>query len=245
MLKAHLNPDIDAASRRPETIDKTVSWLVDTLKLSTGDSLLDLGCGPGLYCQRFAARGLRVTGVDLSQNSISYAREHDPASRYLCQNYLNLDLDDTFKAVTLIYGDFCVLSSDERARLLEIVDQRLEPGGYFALDVSSTAYYENRTAERGWSVEESGGFWKADAYVELFERFRYPEHQVVLDRYAIIELDDVVSIYLNWFQCYSPESIESELAARNFAIRGVFGDLMGNSYTPDSEWIGVIAQKVS
>ncbi len=244
MLEAHLNPDVDAASRRPEVIDKTVEWVVGTLKLRPGDALLDLGCGPGLYCQRFAAYDLRVTGVDFSQNSINYAHEHDPATRYLCQNYLDLDLDGVFKAVTLIYGDFCVLSGDERAQLLETVHQQLKPGGYFVLDVSSMAHFENRPAERHWSVAESGGFWKSADYLELFERFRYPEQQVLLDQYAIIEADNHVSIYRNWFQCYSPASIESELATKNFVVRGVFSDLMGNPYTPDSEWIGILAQKM-
>ena len=32
MLAAHLNPDIDAASRRPETIDRSVQWLIETLE---------------------------------------------------------------------------------------------------------------------------------------------------------------------------------------------------------------------
>ncbi len=31
LLVAHLNPDIEAASRRPETIDRSVQWLIQTL----------------------------------------------------------------------------------------------------------------------------------------------------------------------------------------------------------------------
>jgi hypothetical protein len=42
MLKIHLDPDIDAASRHPETIDRSVKWLIETLALKAGDSILDL-----------------------------------------------------------------------------------------------------------------------------------------------------------------------------------------------------------
>lgn len=81
MLQVHLHPDIDAASRKVETIDSSVEWLPQTLRLETGASLLDLGCGPGLYACRFARAGFRVTGVDYSRRSIEYAskyaKEHD------------------------------------------------------------------------------------------------------------------------------------------------------------------------
>lgn len=33
LLEAHLNPDIDAASRNLETIDRSVKWLVENLAL--------------------------------------------------------------------------------------------------------------------------------------------------------------------------------------------------------------------
>lgn len=70
MLAAHLDPTTDAASRRPETIQRSVAWIVQTLGLRPGNRVLDLGCGPGLYAIRLAQDGLQVTGVDFSQNSI-------------------------------------------------------------------------------------------------------------------------------------------------------------------------------
>src|SRR5689334_6222274 len=60
MLAAHLDPATDAASRTPQTIDQTVQWITDRLALKPGARLLDLGCGPGLYCKRFAEHGLLV-----------------------------------------------------------------------------------------------------------------------------------------------------------------------------------------
>ena len=92
MLEAHLNPEIDAASRRPETIDRSIRWLIARLDLQPGDSILDLGCGPGLYASRFARAGLQVTGVDYSRRSIEYAVKHANENKldihYRYQNYL-------------------------------------------------------------------------------------------------------------------------------------------------------------
>lgn len=49
MLNAHLDPNNDHASRRPETVRKSMDWIITTLGLKPGGSILDLGCGPGLY----------------------------------------------------------------------------------------------------------------------------------------------------------------------------------------------------
>jgi SAM-dependent methyltransferase len=72
LLEVHLNPDIELASRKETTINKTVAWILDKVP---GEKLeiLDLGCGPGLYAEKLASRGHRVTGMDFSANSIRYA----------------------------------------------------------------------------------------------------------------------------------------------------------------------------
>jgi len=73
MLASHLDPTVDGASRRPETIERITNWIATSVGLRRGDCILDLGCGPGLYAERLAQAGFQVTGVDFSQNSIDYA----------------------------------------------------------------------------------------------------------------------------------------------------------------------------
>lgn len=58
MLAIHLDPTTEAASRGFATIDRSVAWLSDSLNLKPGDSVLDLGCGPGLYASRLARRAI-------------------------------------------------------------------------------------------------------------------------------------------------------------------------------------------
>jgi 2-polyprenyl-3-methyl-5-hydroxy-6-metoxy-1,4-benzoquinol methylase len=76
MLAAHLDPESDAASRRHVTIDKDVENLLSSGFLKPGYRVLDLGCGPGLYCSRLARKGLKMTGVDISERSLDYARRY-------------------------------------------------------------------------------------------------------------------------------------------------------------------------
>ncbi|MBK8417538.1 MAG: class I SAM-dependent methyltransferase [Anaerolineales bacterium] len=39
-------------------------------------SILDLGCGPGLYTSRLARAGFQITGMDYSYSSIEYATKY-------------------------------------------------------------------------------------------------------------------------------------------------------------------------
>jgi SAM-dependent methyltransferase len=246
MLKAHLDPHGEAASRSPETIERSVKWIIETLGLKPGDSILDLGCGPGLYASRFARAGLQVTGVDASRRSIAYAttyaRENGLNIRYRYQNYLELQDESQYRAALLIYGDFCPLSPEQRSTLLCNVHRALEPGGKFVLDVSTRACRKKYGVKNGWYAAESG-FWKPGPHLVLEEGFDYPEQALWLDQYTVIEADGRVSVYRNWFQDYTPESITAELAQGHFSVENFYGNLTGTVYTPESEWIGLITLK--
>lgn len=247
MLAAHLDPDIDAASRRPEIIQRTVEWTIDILGLVPGDALVDLGCGPGLYAARFAQHGLCVTGVDYSRRSINYARnyaiEHGLDIAYRLQNYLELDDESQYDAAVLIYGDYCPLSSEQRARLLENVHRALKPGGYFVLDVTTRAHRKRMGYANTWYAAESG-FWKPNPHLVLEQGFDYPEQSIFLNQAVVIESDGKISVYRMWFQDYSPDTIRAELEQGGFQVESLWGDLTGTLLAEDSEWIGVVARRV-
>jgi SAM-dependent methyltransferase len=248
MLAAHLDPNTEAASRRPETIDRYVAWLIETLRLKPGASLLDLGCGPGLYASRFAQAGFKVTGVDYSRRSIAYAinyaKENDLEIIYRYENYLALKDENQYDAAFLIYGDFCPLNPDERARLLSNVHRALKQNGKFVLDVTTRECRMKHGSQNKWYAAEKG-FWKPGPHLVLEEGFDYPEQSLWLDQYTVIEADGKVSVYRNWFQDYTPETITQELEQGGFSVESLWGDLMGQPYTLDSEWIGLITRKGS
>jgi hypothetical protein len=77
----------------------------------------------------------------------------------------------------------------------------------------------------------------------LEEGFDYPEQSIWLDQATVFETDGRVSVYRNWFQDYTPETITEEIQQNDFIVEGCWGDLTGQPYTPESEWIGLIARK--
>jgi Methylase involved in ubiquinone/menaquinone biosynthesis len=246
MLEAHLNPGTNAASRKPEIIDKTVKNLITAMNLKQGDKILDLGCGPGLYCKDFAQLGFTATGLDYSKRSVEYAK-CDAAGNglnidYKYMNYLHMDYTDEFDAVTLIYGDLCVLSDKNRDLLLKKIHMALKPGGYFTFDVTTRVSRKKNGLKNRWYVVDSG-FWKPGSHLVLENGFDYPEEGIFLDQYIVIEDSGKVSVYRNWFHDYALEEISEILNCSGFSVQQAWSDLSGEPYNENAEWIGVVTRK--
>jgi len=56
--------------------DAEWALLRSALGLRRGDTLLDVGCGTGWFTRRAAAEGARVTGVDIDERALDFARRH-------------------------------------------------------------------------------------------------------------------------------------------------------------------------
>ena len=94
--------------------------------------LFDIGCGPGIYAEKFCKQGCQVTGIDFSERSVNYARSSVLKKgldiTYLYQNYLDMDLHNVFDFATMIYCDYGALSTSDRKKLMGKVYQHLKPG---------------------------------------------------------------------------------------------------------------------
>jgi SAM-dependent methyltransferase len=245
MLAAHLDPDTDAASRRPEKTDATADNLARVLPLGPGDRLVDLGCGPGLYAQRFAARGVSVTGIDLSAGSIAHAAEAAGAAGlaidYRVGDYTGDPLDGPYDAATLIYLDFGVLPDAPRDRLLDAVRSALRQGGAFVLDVHAPPRW--RPPDAGIHVERSdGGFWRPGPHVVAETTYRYGD-DLDLAQYAVIEAD-AVTTYRVWDHAYSAAALRALLRRHGLAVEHVWEDLAGTPRRRSSPTLGVVARRV-
>lgn len=248
MLIAHLNPEWDAASRKPKTIEDTCQWLKKILNYQSGQSLLDLGCGPGLYTSKFYAQGLRITGIDYSKRSLDYAKNQALKNKqdivYLYKNYLEIDYQEAFEVITLIYCDFGVLSPLDRSALLHKIYMALKPGGHFVFDVWTLANSELTSVYKNWFIHEKQGFWKPTPHLELVNKVFYEEDLISLKQHIIVEEQTRVSVYNLWEQCYTYGSITELLGAHGFEVVSITSDLTGRPYSESSKLMGVVARKI-
>lgn len=219
LLEIHLNPDIDAASRKPQSIEKTLEF-IDKSCINPGMQILDMGCGPGIYTEKIAAKGHHVTGVDFSENSIDYARKTASLNKsnveYICQNYLELDFLEKFDLILMIYTDLGVLVPDDREILLDKIFAALKPGGIFIFDVLNDKNLEEKFPEQqSWNVSE-GGFWREQPYLELINGFHYREEKVFLRQHTIVDKTENYIKYRFWTNYFNATNLIPILAGHGF-----------------------------
>jgi len=60
--------------------------LLDVVKVSGGDRILDVGTGPGLVAARAAERGANLIGIDVSEDMLAEARRLHPEIEFRAES---------------------------------------------------------------------------------------------------------------------------------------------------------------
>lgn len=246
MLKAHLDDTQDSATRKLAFVEKSIDWIADTFPCNQYPKVLDLGCGPGIYTQRFQKKGYHVTGIDISSRSIAYAKKSAQEKgldiTYLRADYTNMQLQDTFHLITMIYCDFGVLSFETRKSLLKDIYQLLRPDGMFLFDVFRSTKYEGMQEAKTWEVCEHG-FWHEKLCLILHSFYRYDEDNSFLQQYTIMTKEDEVYRYHIWEHTFTYEELILELTSAGFNNIRFYATVTGDTCTETDDTICIIAQK--
>lgn len=203
LLEAHINLENDIASRNKKSIEKTVLWMKSLFMNQSSLDVLDLGCGPGLYIENFYKPNHHIVGIDMSENSLNYAKKHTKGVTFIQANYLEIDLNQTFDLIYMIYCDFGVLSIDEQNQLMHIAKKHLKKGGLFIIDGYNLKFFYHIKAHRSWDME-SFGFWSHQPHLVLNETFIYQEEDAFLEQHIVFEEQQTIpKIYRFYNHIYS------------------------------------------
>lgn len=119
-----------------------IDHLLEALNPRPGARILDLACGRGRYSRHIASKGFEVVGLDLSPQSIAYARQFERGNLTFYTHDMRLPFranffDYTFSFFTS-FGYFEHEKDD--LRMLKSISSGLRPGGVFVLDFFNSHY---------------------------------------------------------------------------------------------------------
>jgi SAM-dependent methyltransferase len=112
-----------------------MNQLTSYLQLPTGASILDLACGKGRHAKYLNTLGYDVTGVDLSPESIAYAKQFENDKLHfevhdMCEPY-----HQKFDAVFNLFTSFGYFESEEdNLRTIKAIKSNLKSRGHGVID---------------------------------------------------------------------------------------------------------------
>ena len=206
-------------------------------------AICDCACGTGSMSVRFAERGLRVTGVDLSGDMLELARRkalaHGVQVMFVCQDMCALTLPRPVDALVCACDGVNYLLDDDRLKaFFTRARDALRPGGVLAFDISSPSKLRD-TLGNNFFGEDRGDI----AYL-WSNRFDEAARTVTMDlTFFTQERDGCYRRFdeLHVQKAHEPDHLLALLAKCGFKEAQAFGDRRFEDPAPDEARIHIAA----
>jgi ubiquinone/menaquinone biosynthesis C-methylase UbiE len=221
MLDEHLSQEHDLASRKRETIRKQVQWIHEHICNNTPAKLLDIGCGPGLYIEQFAALDYNCSGIDFSPASIEYARSHlGNKARLVNSDIRHVDFGSGYDLAMIVYGEFNVFSPDECRKILKKTCKALSPGGKLLLEAHTFEAVERiGKTTNSWYKSGAGllGLFSDEPHICLTENHWFYKQQTALQQFHVLNsAGGTVTTYRSTTKAWTTDQYEQLLKEAGF-----------------------------
>ena len=113
-----------------------INNLYTYLKPDAGSKVLDVGCGRGRHAVQLNKKGADVTGIDLSVDNISYARQFEnPRLRFYVRDMRSLYYYDHFNLACNLFTSFGYFETEqEHITVLKGIYTALKKDGLLVMD---------------------------------------------------------------------------------------------------------------
>jgi SAM-dependent methyltransferase len=225
----------------PQATESEADFVVESLAVEPGASILDVGCGYGRHSMELAARGYNMVGLDLSLPLL--LRGADEAQRRgLNINFVHGDMRDMhfeapFDGAFCLFATFGYFDDETNKQAAQQIAKALKPGARLVLEVLNRDYLIRDLPTRVW--------WEGDGCVILEEvDFNYFSSRVTSTRSIAFEdgrqLEQEISI-----RAFALHELGKLLHAAGFRVVEISGSMFtrGRFFGAQSRDLVVVAEK--
>jgi len=239
MLAEHLDDRHDLASRRRTTIDAHVDWLTRAGSTS-GRRVLDVGCGPGLYLERFASRGWSCVGLDIAPAAIEYARKRatqtDADCEYVLGDFRDSTVEGSFDLVLCLFGELSTVSLEDLRAVMDRMAHCLAPDGHAVIELSTRAGVHKKGMNTPTWFTATGGLFADGEHVVLRESTWVEPHDASVERWWVLDPTAAAQRMIGSTTWWHGPRLSDVLAPVGLVIEGRYGDLTGADPSDDDEF---------
>lgn len=217
------------AYRDEEEAAQLVEFIDRKLNLSASSEILDLGCGRGRHSFNLNKKGYQVTGIDLSEQAITKARNKAKELgleniRFEVRDMRNA-IPETFDAIVNLFTTFGYFKTDEEnAQVFDSVKKMLKPGAPFVLDFLNAEKVKNN-----YVPADEGDFQGIHYEIE-----RHLENNSIVKEIEFSgEKIDGTKRYAERVKLYGLSWFKKEMSKRGLVIDDIYGNYTGQSFNPD------------
>ncbi|MBN2049043.1 MAG: class I SAM-dependent methyltransferase [Spirochaetales bacterium] len=203
----------------------------ELLQMKPGDRLLDACCGVGRHSVEFAARGLRVTGVDQMGLYLEAAEETAEAEgvevEFVKDDMLAFRREEWFDgAVNMFISVGYFDDPEDDIKVFRNIRDSLKPGGGFLVDTVGKEILMEQFRSKEW-YRTDGNF--------VISRYRAEENYGRLWNRWILYDQAGRHEYTFSHRVFSADELTEALKKAGFSSVTVFGDLDGSPYGPQAQ----------
>ena len=238
--------------------DLEAQFAIHALGIEPHSRVLDLCCGQGRHSIALAKTGLKVTGVDLSEEMLEIARSEAAKLQLspinggnavgkggICFHQADMrqlpdEFAGQFNAVINMFSSFGYLESEEDdQQVLNQIAKSLKPDGKLLMDLLNREWVIINNEEFDWHQHQDGRIVLEHRQLNLQTSTNHLTYTEILPDGTRRELSDLR------MRLYTLTELTKMLAAAGLTTKNVYGGFRGEEYSVNTRRMIMVAMKES